>query len=86
MVLNWKEDESLRIVLKQGLGCLHLLDARNNLGNFLHSRLLCCRLDVGSGRVDDGGGVLFFSGLEAQLLDWRVHLQLLERSSSLDMP
>lgn len=82
MIFDGEKNESVRILLKKRLICFHLLDTRSNLGGFLYCRLLCGLGQCGGGRVDDGGGV-FFSRLEAQLLDWRFHLELLERGSSL---
>jgi hypothetical protein len=76
VIFDGEKDESVRVLLKKRLVCFYLLDTRSNLGSCLHCGFLCGLDQCGGGRVDDGGGVLF-SRLEAQLLDWRVHLELL---------
>jgi hypothetical protein len=73
VIFDGEKNESVRVLLKKRLICFCLLDTRSNLGG---CRFLCGLDQCGGGRVDDGGGV-FFSRLEAQLLDWRFHFELL---------
>jgi hypothetical protein len=90
MVLDGEEDESLRILLEEGLiGLLGL----NGVGN---SRLggLFCSLHLGDDGLGHGLGgdffgwrvVLLVGDAEVKLLDRRLHLQVANGRSSLDDP
>jgi hypothetical protein len=82
VVLDGEEDETVGILLEEGLIGLSLLDTRGDLGD------LNGLLDgLGDGRVDGlerRGRVLLADGLEVELLDRGIaHLEVLEGGSSL---
>jgi hypothetical protein len=82
VVLDGEENETVGVLLKEGLVGLSLLDRSSNLRN------LKGLLDgLGVGRVDGlerRGRVLLADGLEVELLNGGVaHLEVLEGGSSL---
>lgn len=78
MVLDGKENETVRVLLQERLTGLEFLNGRNRLGSLdgLLGGLGDSRVDVGSRRVLLAG--------EVELLDGRVaHLEVLEGGGSL---
>lgn len=81
VVLDREQNETVGILLQEGLVGLKLLSSRSSLGNL--DGLLG---DLVGGGIDgvERPGVLLANGLEVELLDGRVaHLEVLEGGSSL---
>lgn len=80
MILDGEENKAMRILLKQRLAGLELLDSRSSLGSF------DSLVDLAGLQVDVGDRRVFLaSGFEVELLRGGIaHLQVLERRGSLE--
>lgn len=82
VVLDREHNETVGVLLEEGLSCLELLHSRSSLGGLegLLGRLLEGRVDG----LDRRGRVLLAHRLEVELLHGGVaHLEVLEGGSSL---